>query len=138
MVGFQYHVTPAGNARASRTGNVAEAGIRLNRSPGPRAERETAPPGESRSDPPVKSSGDSTRFHEFQWRHQATGKVSERLRSGPRAADVPAGRGGGARRRGSRHHGPAAATHEVVGLGQDMAQVLTRLEGHPPLQPGYG
>ena len=33
---------------------------------------------------------------------------------------------------------PAAATHEVIGLGQDMAQVLTRLEGHPPLQPGYG
>ncbi len=50
-------------------------------------------------------------------------EVSERPRSGPRAADVPAGRGGGARRRGSRHHGPAAATHEVVGLGQDMAQV---------------
>ena len=32
---------------------------------------------------------------------------------------------------------PAAGPDQVVGLGHDVAKVLTRLEGHPPLQPGY-
>ena len=30
----------------------------------------------------------------------------------------------------------AAVTYQLVGLGHDVAKVLTRLEGHPPLQPG--